>query len=49
VLQDVVNVEDTGVDGSTSIGIILKPILNWGERVWTGFCWLRMGSIDVIL
>jgi hypothetical protein len=38
--------ERLGIDGK----IILKLICQkWVVEVWTGFCWLKIGSIDDLL
>jgi hypothetical protein len=32
--------EDQAIDGKTTSKCILEK---WGEKVWTGFIWLRIG------
>jgi hypothetical protein len=36
------HLEDFGVDGGTILERILK---NWDGEAWTGFIWLRIGTV----
>jgi hypothetical protein len=38
--------EDQGVDGKTVLEWILRKL---GEKLWTGFIWLRIGTSDGLL
>jgi hypothetical protein len=35
--------EDLGVDGKLIVEWIVRK---WGEKFWTGFIWLRIGTSD---
>jgi hypothetical protein len=38
--------EDLGVAGKITLKLVLRE---WRGRVWTGFIWLRIGTVDRLL